>query len=86
MQKFKESKKEIDKVEIVSKILKTINENFSELWQDDCRVLQGSIKYVDSNQRRLIIKALVPHVYNLVIKKYPIYLAIKMLKFAEQKV
>jgi pumilio family protein 6 len=87
MQKSKESKKEINKVDLVTKILKTVSGNYAELCfkHDGCRVLQGSIKYGDKKQRAEIIKALVPHVYELVIKKYSIYLAIKMFKFAEQK-
>jgi pumilio family protein 6 len=87
MQKSKESKKEINKVDLVSKLLKTVNGNYAELCfkHDGCRVLQGSIKYGDKKQRAEIIKALIPHVYELVIKKYSIYLAIKMFKFAEQK-
>ncbi len=87
MQKSKESKKEINKVEIVSKLMKTINGNYSELCfkHDGCRALQGSIKYGDKKQRAEIIKALIPHVYDLVIKKYSIYLAIKMFKYAEPK-
>ena len=86
MQKSKDQKKEINKVDIVKKIMKIVNGNYSDLCfkHDGCRVLQGSIKYGDKAQKSEIIKNLISHVYDLVVKKYSIYLAVKMFKFAEQ--
>jgi pumilio homology domain family member 6 len=89
MQKSKDSKnkKEVNKSDLVSKVLKIINGNYAEscFKHDGCRVLQGSIKYGDKKQRYEIIKNLIPHVYDLIIKKYSIYLAVKMYKYAEPK-
>ena len=87
MQKQKVNGKELNKPDIVKKILQLINGNYSELCfkHDGCRVLQGSIKYGDKKQRYEIIQNLIPHVYNLISKKYSIYLALKMVKYAENK-
>jgi pumilio family protein 6 len=91
MQKGKDpknkNKKEVNKSDIVSKVMKIINGNYSEscFKHDGCRVLQGSIKYGDKKQRFEIIKNLIPHTYELIIKKYSIYLAVKMYKYAEPK-
>jgi pumilio homology domain family member 6 len=87
MQKHKVNGKELNKPDIVKKIIKLVNGNYSELCfkHDGCRVLQGSIKYGDKKQRYEIIQNLIPHVYNLISKKYSIYLALKMVKYAENK-
>jgi pumilio family protein 6 len=87
MQKQKVNGKELNKPDIVKKIIHLINGNYSELCfkHDGCRVLQGSIKYGDKKQRYEIIQNLIPHVYSLISKKYSIYLALKMVKYAENK-
>lgn len=87
MQKQKVNGKELNKPDIVKKIIHLVNGNYSELCfkHDGCRVLQGSIKYGDKKQRYEIIQNLIPHVYNLISKKYSIYLALKMVKYAENK-
>jgi len=87
MQKQKVNGKEINKPDIVTKILKLVNGNYAELCfkHDGCRVLQGSIKYGGKKQRYEIIQNLIPHIFNLISKKYSIYLALKMVKYAENK-
>lgn len=81
----KQGQKETNKADIVKRIMKAVNENYGEICfkHDGCRVLQGCIKYGDKKQRHEIIKHLIPHIYDLITKKYSIYLAIKIFKFAE---
>ncbi len=83
----KETKKKINKIDIVNKVIKMINGNYSEFCykHDGCRILQGSIKYGNRNQRKELIKNLKQFMYDLVIKKYSIFLAIKIYKFSEKQ-
>jgi pumilio family protein 6 len=81
------NRKPVDKTNIVANIMKALDNNYSEVCfkHDGCRVLQGCIKYGNKNQRSEIIKALRKHLYELILKKYSIYLAVKMLKFSDNK-
>ena len=81
------TKKKINKVDIVNKVIKLINGNYAEFCykHDGCRILQGSIKYGNRNQRQELIKNLKQFMYDLIIKKYSIFLAIKIYKFSEKQ-
>ena len=83
----KEAKKKINKVDIVNKVIKLINGNYAEFCfnHDGCRILQGSIKYGNRKQRQELIKNLKQYMYDLIIKKYSIFLAIKIYKFSEKQ-
>jgi hypothetical protein len=83
----KDEKKAINKVDIVDKIIKLVNGNYGEFCykHDGCRVLQGSIKYGSKKQKQELISNLKPFMFELVNKKYSIFLAIKIYKFAENK-
>lgn len=87
MQKDQKKKNPINKVDIVKKVMKSIDNNYTEFCfkPDGCRVLQGCIKYGDKNQRKEIIQHLKPQFYELIVKKYAIYLAIKMFKYSDNK-
>jgi hypothetical protein len=83
----KDEKKVINKPDIIDKIIKMVGNNFAEFCykHDGCRVLQGSIKYGTKKQKHDLIQNLKPFMYDLVGKKYSIFLAIKIFKFAENK-
>ncbi len=87
MQKDQKKKNPTNKVEIVKKVMKSIDNNFTEFCfkPDGCRVLQGCIKYGNKIQRKEIIQQLKPQFYELIVKKYAIYLAIKMFKYSDNK-
>jgi len=87
MQKDLKKKNPTNKVEIVKKVMKSIDNNFTEFCfkPDGCRVLQGCIKYGNKIQRKEIIQQLKPQFYELIVKKYAIYLAIKMFKYSDNK-
>lgn len=72
------------KPEIIKKILKQIDGNYSEFCfkHDGCRILQGSIKYGTVDQRALIISKLIPLLYDIINGKYSIYLSAKIFKYA----
>ena len=80
-------KKDNNKPEIIKKILNIVKDNFKEYAykHDGCRVLQGSIKYGTKEQRSLLIKNLKEIIYELSTKKYSIFLAIKIWKYAEKE-
>jgi hypothetical protein len=84
---LKDTKNEANKPDIVDKIIKLVGNNFAEFCykHDGCRILQGSIKYGSKKQKQELIKNLKPFMYDLVNKKYSIFLAIKIFKFAENK-
>jgi hypothetical protein len=79
-------KKDNQKPEIVDKILKLIKDNYKDyaFKHDGCRVLQGSIKYGSKVQKKLLINNLKEIIYDLAIKKYSIFLAMKIWKFSEK--
>lgn len=87
MQKDQKKKNTTNKADLVKKVMQMIDNNFTEYCfkPDGCRVLQGCIKYGDKNQRREIIKSLKSQFYEMIIKKYAIYLAIKMFKYSDNK-
>jgi len=87
MQKDQKKKNPINKSDIVKKVMQSIDNNYTEFCfkPDGCRVLQGCIKYGDKNQRKEIIQNLKPQFYELIIKKYAIYLAIKIFKYSDSK-
>lgn len=76
-----------NKPEIVKKVIQQIDNNYNEFCfkPDGCRVLQGCIKYGNKSQKIQIIKSLKPQFYELIIKKYAIYLAIKIFKYSDNK-
>ena len=79
-------KKDNQKPEIVDKILKLIKDNYKDyaFKHDGCRILQGSIKYGSKVQKKLLINNLKEIIYDLAIKKYSIFLAMKIWKFSEK--
>ena len=79
--------KETKKVEIIKRILELMKGNYTEFAfkHDGCRTLQGCLKYGSKEQRKTIISILKDSVYDLCIKKYSIYLALKLWKFAEKE-
>jgi pumilio family protein 6 len=87
MMKDSKNKNPANKPEIVKKVLQQIDNNYSEFCfkPDGCRVLQGCIKYGSKNQKNELIKSLKPQFYELIIKKYAIYLAIKIFKYSDNK-
>jgi len=87
MMKDQKKKNPKNKVDIVKRVMKSINNNYSEFCfkPDGCRVLQGCIKYGDRNQRKELIQHLKPQFYELIVKKYAIYLAIKIFKYSDNK-
>lgn len=87
MQKDQKKKRPVNKVDIVKKVMKSIDNNYTEFCfkPDGCRVLQGCIKYGDKNQRKELIQHLKPQFYELIVKKYAIYLAIKIFKYSDNK-
>jgi len=76
-----------DKPALIAKIMKLIGNNYAEYCfkHDTCRILQGSIKFGNEAQRAEIIQALKPQVLSLIMKKYSIYLAVKIMKFADNE-
>lgn len=82
-------KKAANKIDIINKVLKQIDGNFSEVCfkHDGCRVLQGSLKYGSNDQRKTIINKLMPLLYDIINGKYSIFLSQKIFKYAtnEQK-
>ena len=80
-------KKETNKENIVKKIMSIIKNNFVTYAykHDGCRILQGCVKYGNKEQRKEIITSLKENLYDLAIKKYAIYLAIKIWKYAEKE-
>ena len=87
MMKDTKNKNPANKTEIVKKVLQQIDNNYSEFCfkPDGCRVLQGCIKYGSKTQKNELIKSLKPQFYELIIKKYAIYLAIKIFKYSDNK-
>jgi hypothetical protein len=81
------NKKAINKTDIVDKVIKMVGNNYADFCykHDGCRVLQGSVKYGSKKQKQELIKNLKPFMFDLVSKKYSIYLAMKVYKFAENK-
>lgn len=79
-------KKELKKEEIIKKIIDLMKSNYTlyAFKHDGCRVLQGCIKYGSKAQRKLIITSLKDSIYELCIKKYSIYLALKMWKYSDK--
>ena len=80
-------KNPINKPEIVKKVIQQIDGNYNEFCfkPDGCRILQGCIKYGSKAQKNELIKHLKPQFYELIIKKYAIYLAIKIFKYSDNK-
>lgn len=80
-------KKESNKADLINKIFALVKGNFSAyaFKHDGCRVLQGCIKYGNKSQRKEVISHLKEIIYDLAIKKYSIYLAIKMWKYSEKE-
>ena len=72
------------KESIIKKIIKLIDNSYAEYCykHDTCRILQGCIKFGTASQRLELINNLKPFVLNLIMKKYSIYLAVKIMKFA----
>ena len=87
MQKDQKKKRPVNKVDLVKKVMKSVDNNYSELCfkPDGSRILQACMKYGDKTQKREIIKQLKSHLYELVVKKYSIYLAIKIFKYCDNK-
>ena len=77
-------KKDNNKPEIVKKMLALIKENYKEFAfkHDGCRFFQGCIKYGSKEQRNNLIENLKDILNELATKKYSIFLAIKIWKFA----
>jgi len=75
-----------NKESIVKKIIKIIDNSYAEYCykHDTCRILQGCVKFGSASQRLDLINNLKPFVLNLIMKKYSIYLAVKIMKFATQ--
>lgn len=75
------------KPEIINKILKQIDGNYSQFCfkHDGCRILQGSIKYGTVEQRKIIISNLIGSLYKIINGKYSIYLSAKIFKYANFK-
>ena len=75
-------KKAANKIDIINKVLKQIDGNFSEVCfkHDGCRVLQGSLKYGSNDQRKTIINKLMPLLYDIINGKYSIFLSQKIFK------
>lgn len=80
-------KKDLNKPEIIKNILNIVKDKFVEyaFKHDGCRVLQGCIKYGSKEQRFQIIEQLSTSIYELVTKKYAIYLGMKMWKYAQKE-
>lgn len=78
-------KNDSKKEDIVKKIFSIIKENYKEFVfkHDGGRIIQGCIKYGNTEQRALLINQLKDLVADSAMKKYSIYLSIKIWKYAD---
>lgn len=78
-------KNDSKKEDIIQKIFGIIKENYKEFVfkHDGGRIIQGCIKYGNNDQRALLINQLKDLVADSAMKKYSIYLSIKIWKYAD---
>lgn len=78
-------KNDSKKEDIIQKIFGIIKENYKEFVfkHDGGRIIQGCIKYGNNDQRTLLINQLKDLVADSAMKKYSIYLSIKIWKYAD---